>query len=284
MLFELTDYNDVSEFCIKYGHFTITKIWKRKKLQYWPFSALKIECVDENYWLYITDKIKWTTCEFFMVNECPMFLFQTLPDDDYTSRCFLCIPQLDSGTSIPTFSMINLRGEQRNPFYKRIYIYSNRIIFCNPEKGSLTINMKFIRSKYTINEKNLCVVVPNIISKTRSHIIPDHAYISTVKHPTCLANYQLPLHLVSKNNYICYQFGNVYICGEDGPNHVLVTWNLKYIKYMSKKTRLYIQHILLCIQRKKLYKWIPKILWKTYILPSVVFHIPMDQKPSCSIF
>ena len=281
MLYELTDYTCLTEFSVQCGHLTISATWKNLNIPLFkgPFPALGIEGSGGNYSLNVGDRRGWIICEYFTVNESPMFLYQSLPKENSYCLCILFVPTFSSKHGNIKWIKIDLSDGNRTEFYYTlVHIYPNGIILRNPEWGSLTIVMKFTRLGYILNNQEFSCVVPTIVSKTLSQVIPYRRYISTAKHQILLSEYQLPPNLEARlrKNHLCYKYGEYYMLGRGDPEHILVEWNISFVKYMSKKTRLYIQYILMCIKRKKLATLVPKILWTTYILPIVIFHIPTN--------
>lgn len=274
MLFELKDYGFATEYTMKYNHQDICLEWVNETSLRHVLNISDSGCTVK----YRLPGI-WHMFERVEINGCTMFIYQDL---NRNNPCMLLVPEFSSKTGKVTWEKIHFEYVN-NDYYKYVYVYKNGIILANDQNNSMKIVMHFSQISYTHNCTKYTTTVPTIVSKNVSDYVPTIDYtISLIKDPTIVDMDNLPRHLVQES-YHCYQYGEYYIYG-GYPWHLLVCWDLKYVKYMSKQVRHYIQCILLSIQRKSLYKLVPKILWTKYILPIVVFHMPNDSKGSCVVF
>ena len=283
MLFELEDYDSLIEYSFTYNHLNICQFWQKSEEYFGsPVPIIKVSEAADYYTFRMAPRQQWHTCTHFSVNGCHMLLYQVFNDNINAYSFTLVVPRFSSENGQLRWVTAKLRDARYYP-YDRIYPSKNGIILNNTSYGSLEIKMKFSTIIYTHNDKSFTSVVPTLSEPIITKDVPKGKYIDA---GLAFRQIVLPRNLSGKSfrNFKCQKHGDYYMCG-DGPQHILVQWDIKYVKYMSKNVRLYIKYILLCVQHKQMYIWIPKILWTTFILPSVIYHMPsLGTSYGCSIF
>ena len=278
MLFELKDYDSLIEYSFKCSNFNVYKCWTKTVGGIRSFLSLQRD--GKKY--FPTFDSRWHSCIHFEINGCHMLIWQVLPRNDEPTCCFLYKEGIVKGLKTLCWNVVKI-NETIDNYYTKMYRVTDGIILESSE-GYVKINMQFSKISYVLNNMSYSSVISNIVSKvwySRIRNLPS-TFISLAKSRVELSSIILPIHLASLKKASCYQYGEYYIYG-NGPKHILANWNIKHVQHMSKNVRLYIKYILLCIQHKRLYKKVAKVLWLKYILPIVVFHVPQVERSTCII-
>ena len=281
MLYELKDYKSLTEFEIKDGCMNMVQKWT-KYLGSYPTLTLEITVFQHHNTIFGTIDLTDTDIfkipnvsvgTFFSVKGCNMFLYQELGGKNH----FLILPQVSESNKL-NWQRFDINSGILG--CRRIYKGTNSIILAD-NKSFLVIFFEFRDIITTFKNTKYTTVIPTITSSHHWMGLNDlpKSFISIEKDPIPILREFLPQHIICSEIAPCYKHGDYYVYDQ----RVFVSWDLKHVKYMSKETKYYLKCILLCIQRKKLYTLVPKILWTTYILPNVVFHMPVNSASACII-
>ena len=280
MLFELTKFHQLIEFSFEWKGFTITKYIRNIGRLY---SQIEIQHQSKTKKFTLPYDWMWNQMGQTLViwkNKIPLILYQNV-----NYRCIIKYTKTGWKNYYYTLAdwikkvclLLNIEN-QKEAKLQDLYNLSHVISRAHFSVSALIdINQpKFIST--LMANSDLCPVRTFIFDKNWIHL--PHIYGSSLYSDdgtlkTLHGNYQLPMSALPcnfKSIPLGQWLGKYYVIGTFKLK-LLVPWNLEYVKYMSECKRNIISTILFCIKRKDLYKYIGPAIWKTLIIPKVVFDI-----------